>query len=217
MSHLTIVAHQMVNLPEGMVDKELRSLVKQETGLPVRRIDNFTLLSLLSVYRLVNQQSVKNTLSKHLSLYSVAEYLSIDLFQSVITDLQNNESIRPFDFIATVGNAANFYLAKEFFIKGPNVFVGASDLPFLKASLLADVDLEVGHCEQAIIVIWTQINNQRQCHAFIVEQTSKQDLSNLTKTAIEISKIDELLLQGENTLTSCIRSCIGPYIVECKL
>ncbi len=42
----------------------------------------------------------------------------LNFFQSVILAMENKEAIRPYDFIATVGNAANFYLSKEFNIQG---------------------------------------------------------------------------------------------------
>lgn len=165
MTKLTLLAHECVSFPRNMTDKELRHLVKEETHFCVRRLDNFTLISLNAVYRLL----LKNPTSKTLALYSGAEYLSVDLFQSVIKAMCEKEAIRPFDFIATVGNAANFYLAKEFNIKGPNIFIGASQNIFLKNSLLAEIDLNLGHSQQAIIVIWLQTEDAWRCHAFMLE------------------------------------------------
>lgn len=165
MGGIIVKAHEVIRFSNKMTNKEIRSVVKDETGFSVRRLDNFTLISLNAVYRLMTN----NQTSKNLALYSGAEYMSVELFQSVITAMENKEAIRPFDFIATVGNAANYYLAKEFNIKGPNTFIGASENVLLKNGMLAEVDIMFGHCQQAIIVIW-QINNiERRCHAFLVD------------------------------------------------
>lgn len=168
---LALIACEKVSVSNELSEKDIRSLVKNETDLSVRRLDTFTLLSLLAVYRLFNNSAELFTQSsKPLSLYSAAEYLSVELFQSVIMSLNNNESIRPFDFIATVGNAANFYIAKEFNIKGPNIFIGASDQPFLKSCALAEMDFLEGHSSQGIVIVWSITENSRQCYAFIIEK-----------------------------------------------
>lgn len=175
MSKLILKAHEVVRFPTEMSDKEVRSFVKAETGFSVRRLDNVTLTSLLAVYRLM----ANNKTSPQLALYSGAEYMSVELFQSVIQAMENNEAIRPYDFIATVGNAANFYLAKEFHIHGPNIFIGASEHSLLKAGMLAETDMVQEHCEQAIIVIWHIDNdfhnqhNERRCHALLVERATE--------------------------------------------
>ncbi|MBU2871610.1 hypothetical protein [Colwellia sp. E2M01] len=166
MKKLILKAHESVHFAGDLSDKDIRNIVKNETGLSVRRLDRFTLIALNAVDRLIK----RNETSKHLALYSAAEYMSIELFQSVIFALENNEAIRPYDFIATVGNAANFYISKEYKINGPNVFIGASENILLKTALLAETDIELGHCQQAVIVIWQINNKERSCHALLVEQ-----------------------------------------------
>ena len=173
MTKLVLLAHECVRFSRDMTDKEVRNLVKNETKFSVRRLDNFTLISLNAVYRLL----LKTPTSKSLALYSGAEYLSVELFQSVIKSMHDKEAIRPFDFIATVGNAANFYLAKEFNVKGPNIFIGASQNIFLKNSLLAEIDLNLGHSQQAIIVIWLITEDEWLCHAFLIEQVEIESLA----------------------------------------
>ncbi len=183
MSLLKVVAYESISFSTRLSDKEVRQMVKSETACSVRRLDNFTLISLNTVFRLVNN----NCLSSELALYSSAEYLSVDLFQSVITSLKNDEALRPFDFIATVGNAANFYLAKEFNVSGPNVFIGASQQPFFKSALLAQSDLNLGHAQQAIIVVWHCSDTERVCHAFAVEKSLEN------KIDIQLINVDEVM------------------------
>lgn len=166
MSKVIVKAHEVIRISNDMSNKEVRAVVKEETGFSVRRLDSLTLISLNAVYRLMKN----NITSKNLALYSGAEYMSVELFQSVITAMENKEAIRPFDFIATVGNAANYYLAKEFNIKGPNIFIGASENILLKNTLLAETDITLGHCEQAIIVIWLINDREQRCHALLVER-----------------------------------------------
>lgn len=190
---LTLIAYEKVNLSNELSEKDIRTLVKNETHLPVRRLDTFTLLSLLAVYRLFNNSSeLYKKSSKPLSLYSAAEYLSVELFQSVIMSMNNNESIRPFDFIATVGNAANFYIAKEFNIKGSNIFIGASDQPFLKSCALAEIDFLEGHSSQGIVIVWSITESSRQCYAFIIEKY-ETEISGKTNNADNYLNIDELI------------------------
>lgn len=196
MSELMIKAYQKVSWLNTLTDKEVRALVKEEAQLPVRRLDRFTLIALLTVHRLLSNNRTNSPLGKKLSLYSVAEYLSVDLFQTVITNMRKKEAIRPFDFIATVGNAANFYLSKEFSIKGPNIFIGASESPILKSCLLAEVDLYNQSCEQAIIVVWLVRSESLCCYAFVVELYDNA----LSEQYIEQShlSIDDLVKQNIN-------------------
>ena len=188
MGKLIIKAHEVVRFPSTMSDKEIRGVVKEETGFSVRRLDNVTLMALSAVNRLKQH----NNTSKSLALYSGAEYMSVDLFQSVILAMENNEAIRPYDFIATVGNAANFYLTKAFSIKGPNIFLGSSKSTLLKSCMLAEIDLTLGHCKQAIIVIWHIDDNERRCHTLLIEQAIETD-TNIKEWSSPITNSDELL------------------------
>lgn len=188
MGKLIIKAHEVVHFPSSMSDKEIRGFIKEETGFSVRRLDNVTLIALSAVDRLVKG----NETAENLALYSGAEYMSVDLFQSVILAMENDEAIRPYDFIATVGNAANFYLTKEFDIRGPNIFIGSSENTLLKSCMLAEIDLTLGHCQQAIIVIWHIDNEERRCHTLLVEQAIETSI-NIKEWSSPVTNSDELL------------------------
>jgi hypothetical protein len=193
MGKVIVKAHEVIRFSNNMLNKEVRSAVKEETGFSVRRLDNVTLTSLNVVYRLMKN----NRTSKKLALYSGADYMSVELFQSIILAMENKEAIRPFDFISTVGNTANYYLAKEFNIKGPNIFIGASENTLLKNIMLAETDITLGHCEQAIIVIW-QINDvEQRCHALLIEALAVEDLKNKVK---EFNKWHYPLENGDDLL-----------------
>lgn len=193
MSQLILKAHEVVCFPMAMSGKELRSVVKSDTGFSVRRLDNVTLISLMAVNRLM----ANNKTLSQLALYSGAEYMSVELFQSVILAMENKEAIRPYDFIATVGNAANFYLSKEFNIQGPNVFIGASGNTLLKAGLLAETDMLLGHCQQAVIVIWQIDDKERRCHALLVAKASDKDDTAVKTWHHPIASAQELSLLAD--------------------
>lgn len=186
MDKLVIKAHEMVEFASNTTDKEIRQTVKEKTGFSVRRLDKVTLTSLYAVYRLI----ANNKTQEPLALYSGAEYMSIDLFQSVIVAMENKETIRPYDFIATVGNAANFYLSKEFNIHGPNIFIGASNNILLKIGLLVETDLNLSHCQQAVIVIWNNSSKAHSCHALLVEKSSILESNNKTAKIADIGEIN---------------------------
>ena len=193
MTKLLLLAHESVRFSRDVTDKEIKNVVKSETQLPVRRLNNFTLLALNAVYRLL----LNHPTSKPLALYSGAKYLSLELFQSVINAMHNNQTIRPFDFIATVGNVANYYLAKEFNIHGPNIFIGATEQLFLKSILLAESDLNAGHSQQAIVVIWQVTDEEWCCHAFLIERLPIDNLTTnhelINTKALALICIDDLL------------------------
>lgn len=145
--------------------KSLRQLVKQETGLQVRRMDSFTLIALLAVYRAKGNIE----LSENSGLYSCADYFSSDSMQSMLIDVDQSNPIKPLSFVASVGNAANYYIANTYAIDGPNVFIGSSKQAIEKNVLLAETDMSLGLIEFAILLVWQEDENQRECWAKIIK------------------------------------------------
>lgn len=145
--------------------KSLRQLVKQETGLQVRRMDSFTLIALLAVYRAKGDIE----LSAKSALYSCADYFSSDSMQSMLIDVHQNNPIKPLSFVASVGNAANYYIANTYAIDGPNIFIGSSKQAIEKNKLLAETDMSLGLIEHAILLVWQEDENQRECWAKIIQ------------------------------------------------
>ncbi|WP_339724011.1 hypothetical protein [uncultured Paraglaciecola sp.] len=151
-------------------NRSLRQQIKQKYAVGVRRLDNFTLCALAAVAELGTSKAAY----KKLSLISCAQYFSIELIQQMLLDLKQNRAIRPLDFVATVGNAANFYIAKEFSISGSNLFIGA-DVDALKKSLLLSA-LEAQSDKEAavILLIWQETELERVCHALLLGDTKEQ-------------------------------------------
>ena len=161
------VASQAVNFERVQSNKELRKMIKLESGLDVRRMDNFSLIAILAVFRLMKDQQIE----QRIGLYSVATYFSIDLLQGLLMDINNNVDIRPVDFISTVGNTANFYLAKLFNITGPNIFIGTSEKAQEKLLSLAQCDLNNGLIDYALLVEWQDNEISYQCVAKLLQRT----------------------------------------------
>jgi hypothetical protein len=95
----------------------------------------------------------------------VGDYFSIELLQSLVLSIEGGEDVRPLDFISSVGNSANFYLAKQFSIGGVNLFTGASNDATERTTLLAQNDLALGIVDYSVVVHWQQNDGISQCTA----------------------------------------------------
>jgi hypothetical protein len=151
-------------------NKSLRQQVKQKYAVGVRRLDNFTLCALAAVAELGTDVKAFNKLS----LISCAQYFSIELIQQMLLDLKQNRAIRPLDFVATVGNAANFYIAKEFSIDGSNLFIGADEDALKKSLLLSALETKSDKEAAVILLVWQETEQQRFCHALLLGETKEQ-------------------------------------------
>jgi len=159
------VAQSLVEYKSSLTGKELRKQVKQITGFEVRRMDSFTLIALQAVFELFEQEHVKALAlnDSQLGLYGVGDYFSIELLQSLVLSIEEGDDVRPLDFISSVGNSANFYLAKQFNICGVNLFTGASSNAIERTQVLAQNDLSLGIVDYSVVVHWQQNEHCRQC------------------------------------------------------
>ncbi|MBQ4833485.1 hypothetical protein J8L70_09565 [Pseudoalteromonas sp. MMG010] len=158
------IASAQVTFDKSTDIKTLRKKVKEETELVVRRMDSFTLIALLAVYK-----ATKNLqLNDRIGLYSCADYFSSELMQSMLQDLAQQEAIKPLSFVATVGNAANYYLASTFSINGPNVFLGCSEQAQEKSRLLINTDMSLKLIDFAVMVIWQEDSKARYCRVKVL-------------------------------------------------
>ena len=168
---LTILKQASFCHPRNLNNKELRKQVKDRHAVTVRRLDNFTLCGLAAVAEL--GESLKAF--KQLSLFSCAQYFSIELVQQILIDMQAGKAIRPLDFVCTVGNAANFYIAKEFSINGSNLFIGADEHAFDKTFLLSALEANDEQQSAVVMAIWRETSDERCCHAMLVRHVSAID------------------------------------------
>jgi 3-oxoacyl-[acyl-carrier-protein] synthase I len=160
-SSLELISQKQQAYPRSMTLKELRKKLKLKTGFDLRRMDSFTLIALDTVFDLIDQQNSH----KNIGLYGVANYFSVELLQSLILTVEQNQDIRPFDFISTVGNAANFHVAQKFNLTGPNLFLGAYQNGTEHAKLLAQTDLNLNLIDAALVINWHESTETINCTA----------------------------------------------------
>ncbi|MEP1383149.1 MAG: hypothetical protein ABJK64_05075 [Paraglaciecola sp.] len=180
---LTIIRQAHFTHPRSMDNKALRQLVKSNFDVAVRRMDNFTLAGLAAVAKLKLEVSNPDTSS----LVSCAPYFSVELVQKLIIDGHSGKSIRPLDFVSTVGNAANFYIAKEFNIHGSNLFLGADKQALEKALLVSSIEVISKPSQRVIILLWQETQSERNCYALLAqnaESTAIADIENFSFDAI---------------------------------
>jgi hypothetical protein len=170
---LTILKQTSFCHARDLDNKTLRRQVKEKYSVGVRRLDNFTLCGLAAVAEL--GETLKDF--EQISLFSCAQYFSIELVQQMLIDIQNGNALRPLDFVSTVGNAANFYIAKEFSINGSNLFIGADTQAFEKVTLLSALEANDESSGAVVIAIWRETQNERCCHAFLVRGVNASDMT----------------------------------------
>ncbi|PKG82519.1 hypothetical protein CXF85_13630 [Colwellia sp. 75C3] len=169
---IDVIAQNFVEYDAKLSAKVLRKQVKQLTGFEVRRMDSFTLIALQALHDLFENEQVKslNLDKNQLGLYGVGDYFSVALLQSLVLSIEEGEDVRPLDFISSVGNSANFYLAKQFNIRGVNLFTGASSEAIERTQKLAKTDLALGIVDYAILVHWQQNEDISQCAVSLFKQ-----------------------------------------------
>jgi len=152
------VASASASFELSLTNKELRKAVKGQTGLDVRRMDNFCLVAISALDKLFSQYPKVGKVG----LYSSAPYFSVDLVQGLLQGIARGDEMRPVDFISTVGNTANYYMAKLFDLDGPNIFIGTSASAQQKLELLAQCDLVEKTVDYALSIQWND-NEQNSC------------------------------------------------------
>ncbi len=175
----TIVDGAHFSHQRGLTNKALRQQLKAEFGIQGRRLDNFTLSGLAACHLLFNKLPVECG-QETLSLFSSSQYFSIERLQALLTEIDQEMSIKPLDFIATVGNAANFYIAQQFNLLASNLFIGTSEHAFYKSACLASCDVMLEPEQSSIFVIWQDNVDCRQCFAFYVKVERGSDENNIT-------------------------------------
>ncbi|MFT2091840.1 hypothetical protein [Paraglaciecola sp. 2405UD69-4] len=178
---LTITSQAYFSHPRTMSNKALRQQVKDDFDVAVRRMDNFTLSGLAAIAKL--NLDIANP--EKVSLVSCAPYFSVELVQKLIIDCQNGKSIRPLDFVSTVGNAANFYIAKEFEIHGSNLFLGAGTNAIDKALMVSAIELASKVQQKVVILFWQETPTERSCYAMLAENPVEEIAPIVTDLSFE--------------------------------
>lgn len=167
---IQIIAHNQFIQPRDMSNKALRQLVKQRYALDGRRQDNFTLAGLAAAASLRDFFIAPG----QMALVTCAEYFSIELVQKMLLDLHEKRPIGPVDFVTTVGNAANFFIARALNIHAGNLFVGVQEGAKAQAFRLSATHL-YAHARQYVVqLVWEEREDSRICHAWLIRAVEPQ-------------------------------------------
>jgi hypothetical protein len=126
----------------------LKSLARETTGVPVRRVGRFVQLALIGAGRCVNGR----TLPADTATYFTSGRGDLETTLQVLEQMcVEHRPPAPFDFINTVGNSACFHVAKCFGLSGRSQFVTSRLAPLEAALRLAALDMAHANVKTALV------------------------------------------------------------------
>ena len=129
-------------------DKQLKAALGQWLDNPPRRIDRLILQCLLAAAPL--KARVRSNCGLYLASVHPARATMGALLEAVCVQHQQP---KPFEFVNSVSNAAGFHIAQQLGIEGPNLFIGAGAQVWAHLQALANLDLQDGLIEQAVLLV----------------------------------------------------------------
>ena len=145
---MLVIAASEIHGLAATCDKQLKTALSQWLDSPPRRIDRLILQCLLAAAPLKNQ--VRNNCGLYLASAHPARATMGALLEAVCVQ---HKQPKPFEFVNSVSNAAGFYIAQQLGIDGPNLFIGAGEQVWAQLQALANLDLQDGLIEQALLLV----------------------------------------------------------------
>jgi hypothetical protein len=135
---------------------DLKPLLKATLGTSVRRIDRFIQAALIGAARCVQSAASTNDdavlLPPETAVYLASGRGDMEITVEVQRDLFiNAHPPKPLNFINTVSNAASFYIAQTFKLRGRNQFIANTHWAFEVALQAALLDLQLGKVQSALV------------------------------------------------------------------
>jgi len=127
---------------------DLKPLVAEAVGNPVRRIGRFIQLALIGAGRCANAASLAQDTGVYLGSGRGDLEVTIDVMQTLLRD---GHAPKPLSFINTVSNAACYYVAQNLKLMGRSSFVCNRYFAFESVLQLAALDLESGGVRSALV------------------------------------------------------------------
>lgn len=112
---------------------DLKPMVTEALGKPVRRIGRFIQLALIGAARCIGDDELPSDTAMWLASGAGDMNVTVEVLERICREQQ---SPKPLSFINTVSNAACFYLANRFGLAGSTAFVSRRALP-LQAAMQA--------------------------------------------------------------------------------
>jgi len=127
---------------------DLKPLVKEATGQPVRRVGRFIQLALIGAGRCLGGRTAPDETAVYFTSGRGDMEVTVEVMESLFRD---GEAPKPLHFINTVSNAACFYISKHFSLHGRSTFLCNRYFSFETALQLALFDLASGAVKHALV------------------------------------------------------------------
>ena len=145
---MPVIAASEVHGLASTHDKQLKIALGQWLDSPPRRIDRLILQYLLAAAPL------KVQVRSHCGLYLASAHPARATMGALLEAVcVQHKQPNPFEFVNSVSNAAGFYIAQQLGIDGPNLFIGAGEQVWAQLQALANLDLQDGLIEQALLLV----------------------------------------------------------------
>lgn len=135
-----------VETDDALVD--LKPLVKDATGAPVRRVGRFIQLALIGAGRCLGGRKAPDDTAVYFTSGRGDMEVTVEVMEALFRD---GEAPKPLHFINTVSNAACFYISKHFGLHGRSTFLCNRYFSFETALQLALFDLASGAVKHALV------------------------------------------------------------------
>lgn len=127
---------------------DLRTLTKDVTGKPVRRVGRFIQLGLIGAARCVGDAQLPPDTAVYLTSRRGDLEVTIEVMEELF---RHGHAPKPLSFINTVSNAACYYIARHFELHGRSCFVGGAHFAFETALDLALLEIGAGVVRSALV------------------------------------------------------------------
>ena len=126
----------------------LKSLMREATGVSVRRIGRFVQLALIGAGRCVNGLELPVDTATYFTSGRGDLEVTLDM---LVAMCEQGRAPTPFGFVNTVGNSACFHVAQTFRVRGRSQFVTSRYGPLESILRLAALDMAHGGVKTALL------------------------------------------------------------------
>jgi hypothetical protein len=146
--YITSCGDHVERIVDDQPPADLKPLVAEAVGAPVRRIGRFIQLALIGAGRCSKPARLPSNAGVYLGSGRGDLEVTIDVMQSLLRD---GQAPKPLSFINTVSNAACFYVAQNLQLMGRSSFVCNRYFAFESVLQLAALDLATGAIDSALV------------------------------------------------------------------
>jgi hypothetical protein len=146
--YIAAAADYVERIDDATSPADLKPLVADAIGAPVRRIGRYIQLALVGAGRCAKLAPLSRDTAVYLGSGRGDLVLTIEVMQTMLRD---GQPPRPLSFINTVSNAACYYVALNLNLLGPSSFVCNRYFGFEAILQLAALDLESGSVRNTVI------------------------------------------------------------------